>query len=470
MTTSDSKDVRMTALTRREPRVDHENPWSDDKLERWKVADVLTNLVKAQRGPFVVALNGDWGTGKTFFLERWKKQVEKNMEEQMRMIYYNAWKDDFFEDPIVPFLVGLMHETGKNIRSEITRIVKDAAHRNARSFSSKLGLTLPDFKDDILKAYEDQTKTRSELRKILTKVIESRQSEHPLVFIVDELDRCRPDFAVATLERTKHMLDIPGLVFVYGINRRELCKSVASLYGDIDTDGYIRRFFDMEFTLPHRDSFEYCSYLVKQYAISTSIEAARVNAGRLFVDAIPSVLRTFASLSLRDIENCVRIATVAALNMAQGKIGFHYETIVAVIVVRLINNDLYRQFARGEHVAGKMIDFLSKNAVVGDTSWLNRIQGRLYAVCDEHVPPGTGEATAYAELQRFRQEASDGSVPETELLADVTRNLDEESYSCVVRDVERLQAGGTWQTRGHVYMVSHWRQALLAVIELAAGT
>ena len=470
MTTSDSKDVGMTALTRREPRVDHENPWSDDQLERRNVADSLTNLVKAQKGPFVVALNGDWGTGKTFFLERWHKHIEK-ATDGCDVIYYNAWKDDFFEDPLVPLLASIMRTTeDPGLRSRITKIAtKDLVWRNAQSLAMKFaGVALPDLGDDVMKAYEDQAKTRDKLRKALIEVLQNSQPEPSLIVIVDELDRCRPDFAVATLERTKHIFDIPGLVFVYGINRRELCKSVASLYGNIDADVYVRRFFDMEFTLPSVNPSNYCSYLARRYAIPTNIEAARLLDGRAFVHAIPSVLRTFANLSLRDIEQCVRIAAVASLNMAQGKIGFHYETIVAVIVIRLINNDLYQQFARGEHVAGKMIDFLFKNAVVGDNSWLNRIQGRLYAVCDE--PLGTGEATAYAELQRFRQEASDGSVPETELLADVTRNLDEDSYSCVVRDVERVRADERWQTRGGEYPVLRWHPALVSLIELAAGT
>ena len=466
----DPNTIGTTVLTRPEPRIDHENPWDDDKLERQEAADALTNLVKAQKGPFVVALNGDWGTGKTFFLERWQKHMEKTTVG-CNVIYYNAWKEDFFEDPLIPILASIIRTNeDPNLRSKIAAIAtKELAWRNARSLASKFtGIELPELGDDVLKAYEDQAKTRDRLRGMLIDVFKTSQSEYPLILIVDELDRCRPDFAVATLERTKHIFDVPGLVFVYGINRRELCESVASLYGKIDTDVYVRRFFDLEFTLPSVDPFNYCSYLARQYAISTSIETTRAYAGRAFVDAIPSVLRTFANLSLRDIEHCVRIAAIAALNMTQKKIDFHYETIVAVIVIRLINTDLYRQFIRGEHVAGKMIDFLCKNAVVGDTSWTNRIQGRLYAVCDEQLLPG--DAPAYAELERFRQGVSDGSVPETELLADATRNLDEEHYSRVVQDVERVLADHTLQTRDSVYIVEHWRQALLLVIELAAGT
>ena len=71
-----------------------------------------------------------------------------------------------------------------------------------------------------------------------------------MVFIIDELDRCRPTFAIELLERVKHIFDVPNLVFAFGINRDELCSSLQSIYGNIDADVYLRRFFDMEFTLP----------------------------------------------------------------------------------------------------------------------------------------------------------------------------------------------------------------------------
>lgn len=419
----------------------------------------------------ILSLPPEQGKNQTFFLERWQKDIEKTTDGG-RVIYYNAWKDDFFEDPLVPLIASIMHTTDDHgLRAKVAKIVtKELAWRNARSLASKFtGVELPKLGDNVLTAYEDQAETRDRLRKTLIEVFENSRSEHPLILIVDELDRCRPDFAIATLERTKHIFDVRGLVFVYGINRGELCNSVSSLYGAIDTEAYVRRFFDIEFTLPSVDPYTYCVHLAKRYAIPANIEAARLQDGQAFVDAIPSVLRSFADLSLRDVEQCVRIAAVVAINMAQGKIGFHYETIVAVIVIRLINNDLYQQFARGEHVAGKMIDFLSKCAVVGDVSWLNRIQGRLYAVCDENVPQG--EVTAYAELQRCRQEASDGSVPGTELLADVTRDLDENRYSDVVNDVERVRAGSIRRTKdGDYCMVDHWHPVLLSVIELAVGT
>ena len=223
MTTDEREDIRSAQLTREEPRIDDKEPWKDDKLQRRRAADALANLVKAQRGPFVISLDGEWGTGKTFFLKRWKQQLEN---DKMRVIYFNAWQDDFFGDPLVPMLGQIMNTVeDADIRKRISESVTCLAYRNVQGLANKFtGATLPDFGDNVLKAYERQNESKNRLRKALDKMTKLTKPQSPLVFIVDELDRCRPDFAIATLERMKHVLDIPGLVFVYGVIVREALR------------------------------------------------------------------------------------------------------------------------------------------------------------------------------------------------------------------------------------------------------
>ena len=101
-----------------------------------------------------------------------------------------------------------------------------------------LGVTLKVDKKEknktLLDRYLEQTevkrKFKSELASLSATIV--RRTQHPLVFIVDELDRCRPTFAIELLERVKHIFDIPSIVFVFGINRDELEKSFASVYGE----------------------------------------------------------------------------------------------------------------------------------------------------------------------------------------------------------------------------------------------
>ena len=95
------------------------------------------------------------------------------------------------------------------------------------------------------------------------------ETGHPMVFIIDELDRCRPTFAIELLERVKHIFDVPNLVFVFGINRDELCTSLQSIYGEIDASVYLRRFFDMEFTLQEVDSAKFSRHLMQKFGVDT---------------------------------------------------------------------------------------------------------------------------------------------------------------------------------------------------------
>ena len=99
-----------------------EEPWNDDKLNRQKCADALTNLISNQPGPLVISLNGAWGTGKTFFLKRWKADLEK---KGYMSIYFNAWEDDFIGNPLVS-IIGQIWEALKIGKfSEIEKSFKD---------------------------------------------------------------------------------------------------------------------------------------------------------------------------------------------------------------------------------------------------------------------------------------------------------------------------------------------------------
>ena len=75
-----------------EPDVSAEEPWGDDVLERAQIAAKLTNLIRDQSAPFAISIHGYWGTGKTFMLKRWQKDLEI---QGFQAIYFNAWEDDF---------------------------------------------------------------------------------------------------------------------------------------------------------------------------------------------------------------------------------------------------------------------------------------------------------------------------------------------------------------------------------------
>ena len=237
------------ALKFTEPEIDANNLWSDDRLDRKKIAARLTKIISGQNEPFVISLDGRWGTGKTFLLKRWQQELVK---DKFQAIYFNAWEDDFCDDPLLAIIGQLSaHFDDCKFKDRAAKIAGLVVELLTKQLTGT-AISLKDIKpESLLDGYHEQRRTKKEMKTQIAALAcqVKQESDQPLVFIIDELDRCRPTFAIELLERVKHIFDVPNAVFVFGINRRELSKSLKSVYGEIDTGIYLRRFFDMEFTL-----------------------------------------------------------------------------------------------------------------------------------------------------------------------------------------------------------------------------
>ena len=112
-----------------------------------------------------------------------------------------------------------------------------------------------------------QKTTLEEFKKNIQSFVADCAGEHPIVFFVDELDRCNPRYAVAILERIKHLFEIPNIIFVLAINKKELGNAIQGYYGSskIDSGEYLRRFIDINYELPQPVIDKYCDYLFDEY-------------------------------------------------------------------------------------------------------------------------------------------------------------------------------------------------------------
>ena len=239
-------------------------PFGKDLLNRKQYADVLTQIVKNAEDGFTLSINADWGYGKTTFIKMWEKVLQN---EGYQTIYFNAWETDFVADPMMALIDGLRNGfEAKDLPSEHLQKVK-AFWKTA----SKLVQLVPQYRiiGEIAEALQegigDCTEDNDELqkctsikqlvytfRKQLSDFAKTIDQEKQLIVFVDELDRCRPDYAVQMLERIKHFFAIDNIIFVLSIDKKVLCKSIKAVYGglEIDTEAYLRRFIDLEFDLP----------------------------------------------------------------------------------------------------------------------------------------------------------------------------------------------------------------------------
>ena len=192
----------LPALKVVEPEVDAEIPWGDDVLDREEIADRLTSIVRGQEAPFVISLDGRWGTGKTFRLKRWAQDLQ-NQDPPWQAIYYNAWEDDFAEDPLLAIIAQLSEHLGKSFGERVGELVRLAGPLLYYGVSAAAllgaGIPLPPLPTgsspaEKLDAYHEKRAAKDDLRAGLKRLAVDVRKEtgQPLVFIIDELDRCRP--------------------------------------------------------------------------------------------------------------------------------------------------------------------------------------------------------------------------------------------------------------------------------------
>ena len=263
--------------------INPENPFQFDLLDRKEEIENLTSLALNVNSPAVIAIDSRWGTGKTTFIKMWEQFL---ISESISVLYFNAWETDFSDDPLVSFL-GEMNEglkglietsdtankawertksVGKQIaRRGIPALIKIGtggildADKIIEDEISKAAGTLA---SDALDNYLEQKDLIVEFHNAFAEFVEKSSNDKQLIIFVDELDRCRPNYAIELLERIKHLFDIEGIVFVLALDKTQLGQSIGAIYGSgIDSDGYLRRFIDFEYRLKKPEIKKYIDSL-----------------------------------------------------------------------------------------------------------------------------------------------------------------------------------------------------------------
>ncbi len=316
------------------PKFEHDenNPFENDKLERVYSAELLTNLINSFDENAVIAIDSKWGTGKSTFITMWSKML-KLQEYGYKTIVLNAWENDYCDD-VMPFLISEIGIGIDEYRDDKTKQVtlnglKEAgtylfksSFNNAIKFASN-GVIDPQqkyenlvdqlttkFSTEEVNNYIKAKKQLVNFKITLNKSIKTISKDKPLILFIDELDRCRPLFAIEILEKVKHFFNVENIVFVIAVDKEQLCHSIGSVYGSgIDTDGYLKRFFDIEYKFPEANIDNYIDYLVEKF-----------NFKRFFNDdadsvyGISSVFKDVCDifdLDMRTIEQCFTQLSIA---------------------------------------------------------------------------------------------------------------------------------------------------------------
>ena len=271
----------------------NEGAWAHDKFGRRELVEPLKRLILAEPdAALTLAINSDWGTGKTWFLKMWQRDLLSG-ETPRPCVYFNAWSTDFADDPLIAFVESittqLLNIVGESeeyneIREHISHIKKKAfptAIAFIKTIGKSFGADIDAIADalrgvheeyDIVENFKKKLEHIEEFKASLSSTIKKMDEKGltlPLIVFIDELDRCRPDYAIQFLERIKHIFSIKGIIFVIAIAKSQLVQSACSQYG-FDQDNahhYLKRFIDIEYDLPSPEPKGFINHLFKESGI-----------------------------------------------------------------------------------------------------------------------------------------------------------------------------------------------------------
>jgi hypothetical protein len=360
--------------------INAQNPFQNCKLERKPYAIVLTDLVKNFNEGFVLAIDSEWGTGKSTFVKMWKQHLENN---EFKTLYFNAWENDLENDVLVTLISELKELSSsktevafKNVLSKAaplakslalglfkTQVEKYVGNELAKELLNQTSSTIADSLQAQIDNYTERKKSIKEFQKSLEKFVSSTSGDKPVVFIIDELDRCRPNYAVDLLEKIKHLFYVPGIVFVLSIDKIQLGNAIRGVYGSdlIDATEYLRRFIDIDYSLPEPDIKIFTKYMYDYFGFDEFFsEQQRLQYRELqndksnFIDFATSLF-TYERLTLRVQEKIFAHARLALTQFTANNYVVP-SLFILLIYIKLKQNSIYNNLKNDRYSLQELIN------------------------------------------------------------------------------------------------------------------
>ena len=349
----------------------------DNILGRNNTIKIFTKMLYSMSEQNIISLNGDWGTGKTFFIKQlvevikclsvenyevdkdilvFIKELEKEFENieiknQIYPIYFNAWEYDSNEDPLLTLIYSII-EQNPNLKdnAKANESMKEKIYRIISSF--KVGLS---FSDNTGKTYGMELQCNPNTNKPITKDIISIEElkntfkelledvkiekANKLVIFIDELDRCNPSFAIKLLERIKHFFDDDRFIFVFSTNLNELQYTVKKFYGEgIDGYTYLDKFFDLQFSLPNVDIEKYIN----------SLNIIQLSDSRYFDICLKEMTKIY-DFSLRNCNRYIKLVSLT-YNFIYNSSGYSLVKVVLfpiLLAIKMKDINIYNKIIAG---------------------------------------------------------------------------------------------------------------------------
>ena len=319
---------------------DPKDPFKHDKLRRRQHVVAFCSVLSGIEGPAVVLLDAPWGSGKTAFVRMCSAFLQS---QDVRVVEFNAWRQQYTQRPLVDLVAAISARVSDPARSDLRRNADAVAWHLAKVLTKGIiDREVLNSAPSMLDSW-DATGVAIEA---FTKALEAATAKgHPLVLFVDELDRCRPAYALDLLEVVRHLFSVDKVVVVLAINREQLRRAVGSLYGDeFSADRFLRRFADLHVSLPVPALPDIGTFL--DGLLDATGLADRFAASSWFGQMMHLIVE-HPGCSLRDLEQATHLTAVVLSSLPDDDDLSAYSA-VALIVLRILNKDAYERFARKE--------------------------------------------------------------------------------------------------------------------------
>lgn len=398
--------------------IPNDDIFKNDKLRRQAYIKDLSALIENLHEPLTLSINGSWGCGKTTFVKMWQAYLQK--EKGIKSIYFSAWEDDFSKEPLIAilgeirrYINEISNETKKQTFEAKFSEIKDCSAKILKralpaflsgmtagalnfdeGFERAIGTLIESSTKELIEQHSANKELMVKFKESLKQLIEIIDDSKPFVVFVDELDRCRPLYAIELLERIKHIFGVEKLIFVLSIDKNQLAESIKSQYGAIDTDNYLRRFVDLEFELTNIDIFSFCEYLYNEFLLDEVLQDSGLRDKDDYKLFLIKFLACSLDLSLREIE---QIFTKMKLIFATTQMidNIFVEVITFLLIVKMKLPKEYNLLIKGQADTQKLIAKLTNKNDLFASIYVDR--WRDFEYIEQVIIKGIVMATAKSD-------------------------------------------------------------------------
>lgn len=275
-----------------------------DVLNRGKFISKLILLVEGiveKKQGCCFGIDGAWGSGKTFVLEKFEEQLkdiqcEETADNRYYVFHYDCWKYDYYDEPIIA-IISAMLDTIENepklFSKEIQQVgklagktVKDVLKAIVGELTkNKIGINLVEVANGILEEYDEEKEKNKQFDSLygFRKALEATRAGiqeiaeyKTVVIVVDELDRCLPTYSIKVLERLHHIFNgLDNVIVIVSMDKSQLEHSINSIYGKINVDTYLRKFISFKVSLDNGEVERYAEKFSEYFSMFDMLDEER---------------------------------------------------------------------------------------------------------------------------------------------------------------------------------------------------